>query len=76
MISDFQLLTRDSGSGRLGGEMGGSQTQDGERTTSCVDRDEGRRYELTPDQTCKRLEDPTVPLTRKRTLLDLCLYPK
>lgn len=40
------------------------------------DRDEGRRRELTPDQTRKRLEDPTVPLTRKRTLLNLCLHPK
>lgn len=39
------------------------------------DYSEGRDHELTPDQTRKRLEDPTVPLTRKRTLLDFCLHP-
>lgn len=40
------------------------------------DRDEGGDHELTPDQTRKCLDDPTVPLTRKRTLLDLCLHPE
>jgi hypothetical protein len=40
------------------------------------DRDEGWGHELTPDQTCKRLKDPTVSLTRERTLLDFRLDPK
>ena len=31
---------------------------------------------LTPDQTGERLDDPTVSLTRERTLLDFGLHPK
>jgi hypothetical protein len=37
---------------------------------------EGRDNELTPDQTCKRLDDPSVPFTCERTLLNFCLHPK
>jgi len=40
------------------------------------DHDKGRDNELTPDQTRKRLDDPSVPFTRERTLLNLCLHPK
>lgn len=40
------------------------------------DRDKGRDNELTPDQACKRLDDPSVPFTGERALLNLCFHPK
>ena len=56
--------------------MEGSRAQVGNKVHRVFDCDEGRRYELTSDQTRKRLDDPAVPLTRKRTLLDLRFHPK
>ena len=58
---------KESRSVNTGWELGGSDVLDRD--------DEGRDNELTPDQTGKCLDDPAIPLTCERALLDLCFHP-